>query len=82
MSAENRSIAKNKKAYHDYFVDETFECGIELTGTEVFFQRFQGSSVLCHGFLKRLEFVSRGRCVGDNLLQVFFQLADFSATFK
>ena len=28
-------IANNKKAYHDYFVDETFECGIELAGTEV-----------------------------------------------
>jgi SsrA-binding protein len=28
-------IATNKKAYHDYFVDEIFECGIELTGTEV-----------------------------------------------
>ena len=27
--------ANNKKAYHDYFVDETFECGIELAGTEV-----------------------------------------------
>ena len=25
-------IANNKKAYHDYFVDETFECGIELAG--------------------------------------------------
>ena len=28
-------IANNKTAYHDYFVDETFECGIELAGTEV-----------------------------------------------
>lgn len=32
---ENRNIAKNKKAYHDYFIDETFEAGIALTGTEV-----------------------------------------------
>jgi len=30
-----RSIAQNKKAYHEYFVEETFEAGIELTGTEV-----------------------------------------------
>ncbi|PKQ14954.1 MAG: SsrA-binding protein [Actinobacteria bacterium HGW-Actinobacteria-7] len=29
------SIARNKKAYHDYFIDETLEAGIELTGTEV-----------------------------------------------
>lgn len=28
-------IATNKKAYHDYFIDETFEAGIVLTGTEV-----------------------------------------------
>lgn len=28
-------IAQNKKAYHDYFVDETYEAGIELFGTEV-----------------------------------------------
>ena len=30
-----RTIAQNKKARHDYFVDETFEAGIELFGTEV-----------------------------------------------
>ena len=28
-------IVSNKKAYHDYFVDETYEAGIELFGTEV-----------------------------------------------
>ena len=28
-------IAQNKKAYHDYFVDEKFEVGISLVGTEV-----------------------------------------------
>lgn len=30
-----RSIAQNKKAWHDYFIDEKFEAGIELFGTEV-----------------------------------------------
>lgn len=35
MTKEDRAIATNKKAYHDYFIDETFETGIELTGTEV-----------------------------------------------
>ena len=30
-----RIIANNKKAYHDYFVDDTFEAGISLVGTEV-----------------------------------------------
>lgn len=28
-------ISQNKKAYHDYFVDETYEAGISLAGTEV-----------------------------------------------
>lgn len=28
-------IAQNKKAYHDYFVEERIECGIALFGTEV-----------------------------------------------
>ena len=28
-------IANNKKAYHDYFIEETYEAGIELAGTEV-----------------------------------------------
>ncbi len=30
-----KTIAQNKKAYHDYFVEESFEAGIELVGTEV-----------------------------------------------
>jgi SsrA-binding protein len=28
-------VAKNQKAHHEYFIDETFEAGIELVGTEV-----------------------------------------------
>lgn len=28
-------IAQNKKAYHDYFIEETFQAGISLAGTEV-----------------------------------------------
>lgn len=32
---KNKSIAKNSKAFHDYFVEERFEAGIELLGTEV-----------------------------------------------
>ena len=30
-----KTIAQNKKAFHDYFVEESFEAGIELCGTEV-----------------------------------------------
>ena len=32
---EKKLIANNKKAYHDYFLEERFEAGIELHGTEV-----------------------------------------------
>ena len=31
----SRLIANNKKAFHDFFIDETYECGIALVGTEV-----------------------------------------------
>ncbi|NLN48836.1 MAG: SsrA-binding protein SmpB [Clostridiales bacterium] len=30
-----KSIAQNKKARHDYFIEDTYEAGIELFGTEV-----------------------------------------------
>ena len=30
-----RGIANNKKAFHDYFIDDTYEAGVELFGTEV-----------------------------------------------
>ena len=32
---QNKTIAENRKAFHDYFVEESFEAGIELCGTEV-----------------------------------------------
>ena len=33
--ANNETVTVNRQAYHDYFVDETIEAGIALTGTEV-----------------------------------------------
>ena len=30
-----KTVAQNRKAYHDYFVEEKYECGIALFGTEV-----------------------------------------------
>jgi SsrA-binding protein len=30
-----KQVANNKKAYHDYFIEDKFEAGIALTGTEV-----------------------------------------------
>ncbi|MBC8512221.1 MAG: SsrA-binding protein SmpB [Dehalococcoidia bacterium] len=35
MVGKEKTIATNRKARHDYFVDETYEAGIILTGTEI-----------------------------------------------
>ncbi len=36
MSADSiKLIANNKKAFHDYFIEETYEAGISLFGTEI-----------------------------------------------
>ena len=38
MAEDNKArklVANNKKAYHDYFIEEKYEAGIELFGTEV-----------------------------------------------
>lgn len=32
---QSRVIAKNRKAYHDYFIEQTYEAGIALYGTEI-----------------------------------------------
>jgi len=32
---EGKQIAQNKKAYHDYFIEETYEVGMVLQGTEI-----------------------------------------------
>jgi len=32
---EGRNLAQNRKAWHDYFIEETYEAGIALVGTEV-----------------------------------------------
>lgn len=32
---KEKTITTNKKAYHDYFVDDSYECGIQLVGSEV-----------------------------------------------
>lgn len=35
MARSRKVVANNKKARHDYFVEETYEAGIALTGTEI-----------------------------------------------
>ena len=35
FNTNNKVVAQNRKARHDYFILEAFECGIVLTGTEI-----------------------------------------------
>lgn len=35
MKAGTKTVAQNKKARHDYFIEEVYETGIALTGTEI-----------------------------------------------
>jgi len=62
------TIAKNKKAYHDYFIEEKFEAGMVLTGSEVkgirahrvnlkdsFIRFVKGEAVLFNAHIGRLE---------------------------
>ncbi len=40
-----KTIAQNKKAYHDYFILDSYEAGIELCGTEVKALRVSGANL-------------------------------------
>ncbi|OXM84985.1 SsrA-binding protein SmpB [Paenibacillus rigui] len=35
QKADGKVLAQNKKASHDYFIEDTYECGMVLTGTEI-----------------------------------------------
>ncbi len=50
MPVGPRTIATNRKARHDYFIEETFQAGIALTGTEIKSIR-QGRVNLQDGFV-------------------------------
>ncbi len=42
---KRKIVANNKKAFHDYFVEERYEAGIVLTGTEIKSNRSNGVSI-------------------------------------
>ncbi|MBR2593469.1 MAG: SsrA-binding protein SmpB [Firmicutes bacterium] len=50
-SAGIKLIAQNKKAYHDYFIEDVYQAGIALTGTEVKSMRL-GKCSLKESFIK------------------------------
>lgn len=45
VQEQNRVVAQNRKARYEYFIDETLEAGIVLTGTEVKSVRNGGASI-------------------------------------
>ncbi len=49
--SDKQLIAQNKKAYHDYFIEETFQAGLCLVGTEVKSMR-AGKCSLKESFIK------------------------------
>ena len=48
---KDRDVAVNRRAYHDYFIDEKYEAGVMLTGTEVKSIR-NGRANLRDGFVR------------------------------
>ena len=64
MSKEqgHKLIAQNRKARHDYHIDDTFEAGLVLTGTEVKSLR-AGHASLVDGFATVSELDSAGATV-------------------
>ena len=82
-----RLIANNKKARHDYFIEDTYEAGIVLHGTEVkslrqghcsikeAFVRVDGGEVIS-ALMKREIFLTKTRCARKNSCFTATRLTD------
>ena len=56
----------NRKAHHDYFIDEIYECGIVLTGTEIKSIRNGNCNIKdCYGIIKNHEVFLLNMYVGQ-----------------
>ncbi len=64
-----KTVAENRKARHNYFIDETFEAGIALVGTEVKALRAGGANIA----------ESYARFDGGELVLVNAHVAEYSA---
>ena len=62
MTDVDKAIATNRAARHDYFIDDVFEAGIVLTGTEVKSLR-QGRATIGDGYV----YIEGGEAWADNL---------------
>ncbi len=54
MNKKSNDLVKNRKAFHDYHIDETFEAGLALLGSEVKSLR-EGGGSLAEGYVKVLQ---------------------------
>ncbi|ARF68608.1 SsrA-binding protein [Paenibacillus larvae subsp. pulvifaciens] len=59
---DGKVLAQNKKASHDYFIEDTYECGIVLTGTEIKSLR-QGKANISDAF----STIRNGECFMHNM---------------
>lgn len=59
---DGKVLAQNKKASHDYFIENTYECGIVLTGTEIKSLR-QGKANISDAF----STIRNGECFVHNM---------------
>ncbi|MBQ8998427.1 MAG: SsrA-binding protein SmpB [Clostridium sp.] len=66
-------IANNKKAYHDYFIEETFQAGICLTGNEVKSMR-EGKCSIKEAFI---TFIGNEACIRKMNITPFEQANTF-----
>jgi SsrA-binding protein len=53
VSDDVHIVTTNRQAYHDYFVDETYEAGLVLTGTEI--KSIRGGKVNLRGAFARVR---------------------------
>ena len=66
-------IANNKKAFHDYFIEDTYEAGIALAGTEVKSLRM-GKCSIKESFIR----VENGEVTSTECISALMKKAIFS----
>jgi len=71
-------VANNKKAFHDYFIEDKFEAGLELFGWEVKSVRASEVNLLDSFVWFNSPLVRRGGTAGDGVVEAFLKNAHFA----
>ena len=71
--AQGKMIANNKKAYHDYFILDTYEAGIALAGTEVKSLRM-GKCSIKESFIRIEDGCSSMECISAHTKREIFSI--------